>query len=234
MPFAAAIVALLPGFAWLYFYLREDPHPEPKLLILKTFIAGAACAFVALVAQIVLQRFGLTFDASDVAGGVPGIVIITIIIFSLIEELVKFGAAYVTVHGDPAFDEPIDAMIYMIVASLGFATVENIGAVQRDISMVSHLATIGFVLQTLTLRFVGATLLHTLSSGLIGYYWALQIRRFDSGYLLFWGIILGTGLHAMFNYLIISYGNLIYAVGFIVVMGISILGDFERLRMKPI
>lgn len=234
MAFVAAIIALFPGFAWLYFYLREDPHPEPKLLIVKTFIAGAAGAFVALAIQLVLQRAGFTFATEDVIGGIPLGIILTIIIFSFVEELVKFGAAYVTVHSDPAFDEPIDAMIYMVVAALGFATVENIGAVQRDIGLVSHLETIGLVLQTLTLRFVGATLLHTLSSGLIGYYWALWIRQFESGYFLIAGLLLGTGLHAVFNYLIISYGNLMYAVAFVVVMGISVLGDFERLRLKPI
>jgi RsiW-degrading membrane proteinase PrsW (M82 family) len=27
---------------------------------------------------------------------------------------------------DPEFDEPIDAMLYMIIVALGFATIENI------------------------------------------------------------------------------------------------------------
>ncbi|MFH1246658.1 MAG: PrsW family glutamic-type intramembrane protease [Candidatus Liptonbacteria bacterium] len=234
MAFLAALSALIPGFAWLYFYLKEDSHPEPKLLIAKTFIAGGACAFIALAAQLALQKVGFSFDVVQGAYGATLRLVITIFIFSLIEELVKFGAAYVSVHNDPAFQEPIDAMIYTIVAALGFATVENIGAVQQNIGGATQAQFLGLVFQTLTLRFVGATLLHSLSSGLIGYYWALSVRSFRSNYILVWGILLGSGLHAVFNYLILSYGNLMYAVGFVVVMGISVLGDFEKLKLKPI
>lgn len=234
MAFVAAIIALLPGFAWLYFYLREDPYTAPKALIAKTFIAGGASAFIALAAQIILQKFGLGFTVEDGAYAVSGLLIITVIVFSLVEELVKFGAAYVTVHGDPAFNEPLDAMIYAIVAALGFATIENIGAVQHDLAVASSGTVFAAIFQTLTLRFVGATLLHTLSSGLIGYYWALHIRNFSSGHMLLVGIILGTLLHAMFNFLIISYGNLMYAVAFVVVMGVTVLSDFERLRERHV
>ncbi len=234
MPFVAAIIALLPGFAWLYFYLREDPYNEPKSLIAKTFVAGGASAFIALAAQIGLQNLGLGFTVENGAYAVSGMLILTVIIFSLVEEVVKFSAAYVTVHGDPAFDEPLDAMIYAIVAALGFATIENIGAVQHDLAVSSGTMVFGAIFQTLTLRFIGATLLHTISSGLIGYYWALHIRKFGSGYMLPLGILLGTLLHAMFNYLIISYGNLMYAVAFVVVMAITVLTDFEKLRERHV
>ena len=47
----AIILGLLPGFAWLVFYLTDDPHPEPKRLILFTFLAGIAFGFFAVVAE---------------------------------------------------------------------------------------------------------------------------------------------------------------------------------------
>jgi RsiW-degrading membrane proteinase PrsW (M82 family) len=234
MPFFAALSALIPGFAWLYFYLKEDPHPEPKLLVARTFIAGAACAFVALGIQVALQRIGFSFEVDNGLYGTATKLIFTIFIFSLVEELVKFGAAYVSVHNSPAFQEPIDAMVYAIVAALGFATIENIGAVQTGVGTIPTNAYLGLIFQTLTLRFVGATLLHSLSSGLIGYYWALSIRKFSSAPTLIWGIFLGTCLHAFFNYLILYYGNVIYAVGFVVIVGISVLSDFEKLKLRPI
>jgi RsiW-degrading membrane proteinase PrsW (M82 family) len=234
MAFVAAIIALLPGFAWLYFYLQEDPYPAPKSLVAKTFVAGGASAFIALAAQIGLQKLGFSFGAEGGTYAASGILILTIIVFSLVEELAKFGAAYVTVHGDPGFDEPLDAMIYAIVAALGFATIENIGAVQHDLIISSSGTVFAAIFQTLTLRFIGATLLHTISSGLIGYYWALHIRKFGSGYMLPMGIVLATLLHAMFNFLIINYGSLMYAVAFVVVMAITVLTDFERLRERHI
>ena len=47
---------------------------------------------------------------------------------ALIEEIIKFVASHFAARRSPAFSEPVDAMIYMIVAALGFATLENIGA----------------------------------------------------------------------------------------------------------
>jgi RsiW-degrading membrane proteinase PrsW (M82 family) len=54
------LLALVPGFAWLFFYLQEDPHPEPVRSIVRTFVAGIGCAFVALAIQIGLSKVGVT------------------------------------------------------------------------------------------------------------------------------------------------------------------------------
>ena len=51
------VLGFLPGFAWLYFYLREDTHPEPKSLIALTFLAGAVSAFIALGIEYILSFF---------------------------------------------------------------------------------------------------------------------------------------------------------------------------------
>ena len=42
------ILGLLPGFAWLLFYLKEDLHPEPKKMLAKVFLVGALSAIAAL------------------------------------------------------------------------------------------------------------------------------------------------------------------------------------------
>jgi len=119
----------------------------------------------------------------------------------------------------------------MIVAALGFATLENIGA----ISGISPSATlIPAVLETISLRFVGATLLHTLTSGIIGYYWALGIVRGKVARYLAIGIPIAAILHATFNYLILTYGDVIYSVIFLMVVGFFVLNDFEQLKAKPI
>lgn len=190
---------------------------------------------MALAIQLVMQSSGLVINFSDSSFfGITARGLITVLIFALVEELVKFGAAYASIHADPAFDEPIDAMIYMIIAALGFATIENIGAVQRDLSLAGNTMAFQVVAETLALRFVGATLLHTLSSGLVGYYWAIHIRNFGKGSALLFGLASASLLHAFFNYLILTYGNLIYAVAFVVVLGFYVLGDFEKLRLKSI
>ncbi|OGZ02329.1 MAG: hypothetical protein A2946_02415 [Candidatus Liptonbacteria bacterium RIFCSPLOWO2_01_FULL_53_13] len=236
MLFLSIMIALIPGFAWLFFYLQEDTHPEPKATVAKVFIAGGASAFVALAVQVALQHIGFSFSSDSIASSadITARVAVSIVLFAFVEELVKFSAAYATMNQDPAFKEPIDAMIYMVVAALGFATIENIGAVHGNFSSYTGNLLAGAVFETVTFRFVGATLLHTLSSALLGYYWALHIRNFGDSRPLFWGIALATVLHAVFNYLIITYGNLIFAVAFLSMIGFFVLGDFEKLKSRPV
>jgi len=217
-------LSLLPGVAWLFFYLQEDCHPEPKHLLLLVFFAGAASALFAYYAQINLSRFLQQM-------GVEGFSILSLLLLAGIEELSKFSATWLAIHRNPEFDEPIDAMVYMVIAALGFATVENLGALTNNIA---HVADFGRALETASLRFVGATLLHTLSSALVGYYWSLAIRAFNTKRFLVFGIGAATVLHAVFNYLILSYGDLSYALLFVVIVGFFILSDFEKLRGKVV
>jgi len=143
----------------------------------------------------------------------------------------KFTAAHFAINRNPEFNEPVDAMIYMIVAALGFATLENIGA----ISGISPSATlVPAVLETISLRFVGATLLHTLTSGIVGYYWALGIVRGKVVRHLALGLAVAAILHTTFNYLILTYGGAVYSVIFLLVVGFFVLNDFEALKAKPI
>lgn len=234
MSFLIIFLALLPGLTWLFFYLKEDPHPEPKRLITIVFINGALFAFAAFLVQIIFKRFGWAVDmTSDIPATLaqPYTLILTIILFSLIEEISKFAAAYLVVHNKPEFDEPIDAMIYSVVAALGFATVENLGSI---FPQNGQKLAIDIAVETLFLRFVGATLLHALAGSFIGYYWALSIRKMGLKRYLVMGIIIATVLHAVFNYLIIAYGGLIYNLVLVTVVGFFSLADFEKLKQKTL
>lgn len=237
MAFFPLLFALLPGFAWLFFYLQEDPRPEPKSLIAITFVNGAISAFVALIIQVWLKKAGWAVELPSVAGttvsssSLPQAVMFTIILFALVEETIKFYAAYFTVRNKPEFDEPVDAMIYTVVAALGFATMENIGAILPAETKNLDLPEIA---QTLSLRFVGATLLHALAASFIGYYWALAIRNFGSNFYLVQGIAAATLLHAVFNYLIIAYGTFIYTLVLLITAGMFSLVDFEKLKQRRV
>ena len=119
------ILGLLPSFAWLGFYLLEDlQHPEPKRLIFYTFLAGAFITIFVLQAQVWIYNW-LKIYGIDLYSG------ISFIFLAAVEEFFKFFAAWLVVKGRKELDEPIDAMIYMIVAALGFSAVENIASVFR-------------------------------------------------------------------------------------------------------
>lgn len=216
------ILGILPGFAWLLFYLKDDLNPEPKKLIALTFVNGAGIAFLALAVQLGLKS---VFDHV----GVAEMSIVWLLTFAAAEELLKFWAAYAAVHNQPDFDEPVDAMIYCITAALGFATVENI-------AVLSGGGASGFYLESafhvITFRFLGATLLHTLASGVFGYHWAVGIREFRSGFSLVVGFLVATVLHGAFNYFVINFGERGFAIIFLVIVGFFVLADLEKLKSR--
>lgn len=213
----AVLLGLLPALIWMAFFLQEDRRkPEPKGLIISTFLWGGLITFVTLQVQIVLQ------DVLVMIGVVP---YTTFSIFWMagVEEVLKFSVVLLWVRRRRSFDEPIDAMIYMIVAALGFATVENIASLSTSIN--------GFEL--ITLRFMGATLLHALSSALLGFYWAISmVRGRDGFFTLATGWFLATLLHGIFNWLTLLYGPTLFVTLFLVFAGFFILNDFEKLK-KP-
>ncbi len=216
MNYLLILFGLLPSFVWLIFYLKEDPHPEPKRTIIQTFIAGMASTVVILVLQIGFKSVMSIFTI-DFYG------FFSLLVFAAIEESLKFYSARSVIRRHlPDFDEPIDAMVYLIVAGLGFATVENLATILQNPDIAIEIA---------SLRFVGATLLHSLTSGLIGYYWARSLISHDRRWLGY-GFIVGISLHALFNYLIINFGAnpFITTTLLLIGVGVFVLNDFEKLK----
>ncbi|MEK7513014.1 MAG: PrsW family glutamic-type intramembrane protease, partial [Patescibacteria group bacterium] len=159
---------------------------------------------------------------------------------AVVEEVLKFLAAYWAVNRNPAFDEPVDAMIYMIAAALGFATVENLFIAGKSFDLL-RAETFGPSAETLLLRFAGATLLHTLTAAIVGYYWArgrLVLRGvrdwLHTSFLecLTVGLLFATVAHVLFNYLVLKFQNqnLLYPSLLLIGIAFFVIEDFERLR----
>ncbi len=209
------IFAFLPSILWLIFFLREDLHPEPRKLIAYVFCAGALISVPVLVLQLAFREF--------IAEPLNGFLIM-ILGFAIIEEIFKFFSAYWSVRKEPAFDEPVDAMIYAIVAALGFATIENLFIMSDRINYLS-LINISSSMSTLGFRFIGATLLHGLSSAFAGYYWAIGKIPLGLG--------IATLVHFVFNYLIYQFENidLFYPSLFLIFIALFVFNDFSKLKL---
>jgi RsiW-degrading membrane proteinase PrsW (M82 family) len=122
--------------------------------------------------------------------------------WSIIEEVMKYLAARATVLWRHEDDEPIDPIIYMIAVALGFAALENTLFLMSPLAGSTALETI----MTGNLRFVGATLLHVVSSAVVGLALALSFykpHRVHGLYVL-GGVILASALHSGFNFLILN------------------------------
>src|SRR3989338_8102224 len=154
------LLAFLPPVLWLLFYLREDRHPEPKRLLLATFIGGMAAAVIAVVAEIaILGQSGLLiFDGRAIP-----MALMAFLVIALIEEYVKYLPVKFLIEKRGEFDEPVDSMIYMMTAALGFAALEN----ALFLLPILHTSVPAGIAVTVN-RFLGANLLHALSSGIGG------------------------------------------------------------------
>ncbi|KKU91632.1 MAG: Membrane protein [Candidatus Jorgensenbacteria bacterium GW2011_GWA1_48_11] len=216
------LAAFLPALIWLLFFLREDIHPEPKKMILYVFCLGGLASVPTLLIQIFFQKLTVALPLSE---------LVLIVGLALFEEIFKFLAAYVAVRKNPAFDEPIDAMVYMITAALGFATIENIFITGNSLDAANVFATSN-ALTVLSVRFVGATMLHALTSGLLGYYWAKGLLRKSPKSFLTPAVLLVTLIHAFFNYVVLLFQdfNLIFPSIFLVFIAFFVFIDFEKLR----
>jgi protease PrsW len=226
----------VPSLIWLAFYYREDCHPEPKTLLAKAFLMGIVVSPLAILLQLGFIKFGALIFYPEMANSVAETVISKRSEFFLwaafIEEFIKFLAVSLVVFRSTDFDEPIDAMIYMITAALGFAAIENILILFQVIP-----GGIITAITTLSLRFIGATLLHALASGLLGYFlaisWFFQHHRKK---LLVIGLILATIFHFAFNIIISSFeatnSALLYTTSLLLFVAFLISLLFDRLKDK--
>lgn len=213
----ALIGGMLPALLWLNFFLHEDRHPEPRRLIIASFLAGMLA--VALVMP--LEQIALSLAAP---GSTP------IFLWAAIEELMKYFVAIVFILWRSAVDEPIDAMIYLITIALGFAALESGLFLLEPFRNGDYF---GGIL-TGNLRFVGAALIHTLSSLTVGFAVAATFYRSQTlqFFALTAGLLLATTLHALFNFLIMNFnGTMIVYVFFFVWLGIVLsFALFERAK----
>src|SRR5258708_5301583 len=71
----------------------------------------------------------------------------------------------------------------------------------------------------------------SLRSGIVGSRGAPGIAERNVPRNLAVGFGLAALLHATFNYLILSYGNIAYTIVLLVIVGFFVLNDFERLKV---
>lgn len=199
-------LGLLPSFVWLIFYLRKDKHPEPNSMVLRIFIWGMLLAPLAIVLELLLiwllnpnLDFSSFFSQAS-QNGFFRIILAATLIPALVEEYLKYSVVKFRVLKNPEFDEPIDAMLYCIIAGLGFAAVENLLILFKIPfpSFPEALTTIGF-------RFLGATLVHALASGIVGYWLALGLLHLrQKRKLILTGLAIAIIFHSCYNYLTIT------------------------------
>lgn len=200
-------LAVAPGIAiCLFIFSRDIYNREPKLNLVVSFILGAISIVPAFFIETGLDQ------SSD--NSVHGIAIKSFFVIALTEELCKFAALRFYSYRQKSFDEPFDGIVYSVMVSMGFATLENIlyvvnsakfgqgyqvAMLRMFLSVPAH-ATFGVLMgyhvgrakfnpgkekRMMILGIFWAVLFHGLFDTLLFWQQAPDIRRYAPGLLLF-------------------------------------------------
>ena len=184
--------------AIVIYIVRSDKFPEPTNLIVKTFLVGIFLCWPAgfLNSFIFILEDSLGFeDMSFLAG--------------FTEEPLKFLAFMLFIKANIEFDEPMDAIVYGTIISLGFATYENIEYVylyNEDFSS----------LYIAILRAISAIPLHACCGVIMGYYIGLYTFKGSNKYIV-QALLIPIFIHALYNFLTGYAGILFFGYLFLVI-----------------
>ena len=213
----AFVGGIVPSLLWLWFWLKEEEGPEPKGSLTVVFILG----MVSVILVLPIEKFIQTHVTSNVT---------QIILWASAEEALKYLVVLAVLYKTNYPIRPVDWPIYLITSALGFAALENALFLIKPFSVNQELV----ALLTGQLRFLGSTLLHTVSSGTIGItigisFFMNEIRR---EWFLLIGFLTAVALHSAFNFFIIRNGgnDFLKVFAFLWVVTIIIMLLFEKVR----
>lgn len=122
-------LAVAPGIAiCFYIFFRDQYNPEPRKHLLMSFFLGVVSALPALLIQYLL----LPVEDILLPVNIFSILIKAFVIVAFSEELCKYIMLRYYAYRQPEFDEPFDGIVYGVIVSMGFATIENIAYVMQS------------------------------------------------------------------------------------------------------
>lgn len=117
-------LALAPGIAiMLYIYFKDQYNREPIKNLLISFLLGVLSIVPAVIVSLSLTAVLKNYLSES---GLLYNLLIAFIAVSFSEEGSKYLMLRTYAFRKKAFDEPFDGIIYSVMVSMGFATLENI------------------------------------------------------------------------------------------------------------
>ncbi len=208
MTILALALPFVPGLLWLwFFYSRDKVQPEPKKVVLLTFLLGGLAAAPAVLGELAVEAFAPLTREIQLAvlaeGRVPTakLAALCFLVIGPIEEVCKFAAVRLYAARHKAFDEPLDGIVYASAAALGFASVENVIYV---LSLESIQAGTGFA--TLALRAVLAVPGHVFFASFWGFALGRRLLPGAPRGLVPLLVAAGAAVHGAWNFALIQPG----------------------------
>ena len=204
-------LTITPPLLILAFIILSDKFPEPLEMILSTFFIG----FLLCLPAGILNNY-LIFSRE-----IPGDYVY---LAGLTEETLKFMALFFFIRKRVEFNEPMDAIVYGVIVSLGFATFENISYVYQG----------NFEIDSFSLaimRAVSAIPLHATCGIIMGYFFGLYAFTHSKQFLIK-SIIFPMGIHATYNFLTSYDFFFLYFLVAVMVYARGLHTEFSELQLK--
>lgn len=178
-------LALAPGIAiGIYIYLKDRHEREPISLLLMSFFYGALSTVITL-----LISWPLTANVSIDKNSIADQFLNAFFLVALVEEFSKFLFVRFILYNNKNFNEPFDGIVYALMVSMGFATLENV------------LYTFQYGVTTGILRIFTAVPAHATFGVLMGYF--LGIAKFTHRRELYYAciaLLVATLFHGAYDY----------------------------------
>ncbi len=178
-----AVSAIVPSVLLVWYFHARDAYPEPARVIWATFGFGVLAVIPVLAVGIPIHLAIATIEHPVLASGLEAF-----FVAAIPEEFFKLVVLLLYCTRKQAFDEPMDGVVYGVVASLGFAALENI------LYVVDGGTSVAFS------RAFTAVPFHAFLGAIMGYYvgqaWKNPRRRTT---LIVRGFLIATFLHGIYD-----------------------------------
>jgi RsiW-degrading membrane proteinase PrsW (M82 family) len=187
----AIVLAILPGLliCW-YVYNMDKYEKESRIQLVITFAIGALITFPVLKLESWAAYNGWNDNST------LGMTLISsFIIVGFTEELSKYISLLIHPYFRPFFNEPMDGIVYAVMISMGFATLENVLYAGQ------------FGLETTLLRAFTAVPAHAAFAIIMGYFVGLSkfaFSRKSKVRLLILGLAFPWGIHGLYDFFILQ------------------------------
>lgn len=198
--FMYAFLGISASIIWLFQFLKRDTLQEPARMIFKIFFWGILITLPVFWIELGISEIIIDLNLPRLFASL----LYWFLAIALIEEIFKYLVVRIKILKSYEFDEPVDAMIYMVVVALGFAALENVLYLLPPAEKMFSFG--GLVMVTVAVsffRFIGATFLHALCSAMVGYFLALSLCK-KKGWLTALGLCFAVLLHGLYNFSIME------------------------------
>lgn len=190
-------LSIAPGIAIsLYFFFKDEYNREPRRHVIISFFLGMVSALLAGL----IESTALTLTGDNGSDSILFTALKAFLIVGFTEEWCKYIMVRKYAFPKPEFDEPFDGIVYAVMVSMGFATLENVMYVMEH------------GLATAIARMFLSVPAHASFAVLMGYYLGMaRFKHIEKRSYLLRGVLAATFFHGCFDFFLFLQENKVLA-----------------------